>query len=361
MRDLSRGDRGKEVLDVQTRLRGQGFELGREGVDGFFGPGTELAVRSFQQRRGLLVDGRVGANTWRELVEAGYALGDRLLYLREPPFRGDDVLALQVQLNLLGFNAGPERGVLDDDVEHAVLDFQRNSGLPLDGIVGESTIRKLAALRKAESGREGKKIPERDGGYAQATGLTGLSITVDPGHGGRDQGTVADNGLAEKDVVLDLGLRLAELLRAEGCRVHLTREADQRVPLYARAEAANAAGSAYFVSLHCNANTSPQARGAAVYYFQRSHYYSEHGRRLAGYIGARLAEAGLPWVGRFGRNYGVLRETRGVALMVEPLFLTCPGDAALARRPDHVETVARALVAGFADYLARVPVEEGAP
>ena len=54
MRDLSRGDRGKEVLDVQTRLRGQGFELGREGVDGFFGPSTELAVRSFQQQRGLL-------------------------------------------------------------------------------------------------------------------------------------------------------------------------------------------------------------------------------------------------------------------------------------------------------------------
>jgi N-acetylmuramoyl-L-alanine amidase len=54
VRDLSRGDRGKEVLDVQTRLRTQGFELGREGVDGFFGPGTGLAVRSFQQRRGLL-------------------------------------------------------------------------------------------------------------------------------------------------------------------------------------------------------------------------------------------------------------------------------------------------------------------
>ena len=130
MRDLSRGDRGKEVLDVQTRLRGQGFELGREGVDGFFGPHTETAVLSFQQERGLLADGRVGANTWREMVESGYALGDRLLYLREPPFRGDDVLQLQVKLNLLGFNAGPERGVHDDDVERAVLDFQRNAGLP---------------------------------------------------------------------------------------------------------------------------------------------------------------------------------------------------------------------------------------
>ena len=48
MRNLSRGDRGKEVLDVQTRLHGQGHELGREGVDGFFGPSTEAAVRTFQ-------------------------------------------------------------------------------------------------------------------------------------------------------------------------------------------------------------------------------------------------------------------------------------------------------------------------
>ena len=206
MRNLSRGDRGKEVLDVQTRLRGQGYELGREGVDGFFGPSTQTAVRTFQQERDLLADGVVGANTWRELVEAGYALGDRLLYLKEPPFRGDDVLALQVKLNLLGFNAGAERGVHDGDVERGVLDFQRNAGLIADGIVGESTIRKLEALRKAESGREGKKIPERDGGYVPARSLTGQVVMIDPGHGGADAGHLSPSGLAEKDFALALGL-----------------------------------------------------------------------------------------------------------------------------------------------------------
>jgi N-acetylmuramoyl-L-alanine amidase len=357
VRDLSRGDRGKEVLDVQTRLLGQGFELGREGVDGFFGPHTEAAVLSFQQERGLLADGRVGANTWRELVESGYALGDRLLYLREPAFRGDDVLRLQVKLNLLGFNAGPERGVHDDEVERAVLDFQRNAGLPVDGIVGESTLRKLEAVRKAESGREGKKIPERDRGYVVARGLTGQSVTIDPGHGGTDSGGVSARGLAEKDVTLALGIRLAELLRAEGCRVQMTREGDERVPLYARADAANGAASAFFLSLHCNGAASPAARGAAIYYFQRSHYYSEHGRRLAGSIGARMRAAGVPWIGRFGRNYALLREARGIALLVEPLFLTSPEDEALARRPEHVERLARALAGGLADYLARVPLE----
>jgi N-acetylmuramoyl-L-alanine amidase len=362
VRDLSRGDRGKEVLDVQTRLRGQGFELGREGVDGFFGPSTEAAVLSFQQERGLLADGRLGANTWRELVEAGYSLGDRLLYLREPPFRGDDVLQLQVKLNLLGFNAGAERGIHDEEVERAVLDFQQNAGLPADGIVGESTLKKLEAVRKAESGREGKKIPERDRGWVAARALTGQVVTIDPGHGGGDTGCLAVGGLAEKDVDLALGLRLAELLRAEGCRVRLTRERDERVPLYARCEtAADGGPHDFFISLHCNGDASAAARGAATYYFQRSHYYSEHGRRLAAYVGARLDATGAPWLGRFGRNYGVLRETQAISLLVEPLFLTSTQDEALARRPEHVEKLARALAGGLADYLARAPIKDDEP
>ena len=359
MRDLSRGDRGKEVLDVQTRLRGQGHELGREGVDGFFGPGTERAVCTFQQERGLLADGIVGATTWRELVEAGYALGDRLLYLKEPPFRGDDVLALQVKLNLLGFNAGAERGVHDDQVERAVLDFQHNAGLVPDGIVGESTIRKLEALRKAESGREGKKIPERDRGYVGARSLTGQVIAVDAGHGGSDPGVVSASGRVEKDFTLALALRFAELLRAEGCRVWLTRESDAGVPLYARPELANAARAHWFISLHANSDRSAEARGAACYYFQRSHYYSEHGRRLADHLGARLEAAGAPNLGAFGRNYGLLRETRGIAVLVEPLFLSNPDEERLAASPSHLEALARALVGGLSDYLSRAPLPGG--
>jgi N-acetylmuramoyl-L-alanine amidase len=354
VRNLSRGDRGKEVLDVQTRLRGQGHEPGREGADGFFGPSTEAAVRTFQQERDMLADGVVGANTWRELVEAGYALGDRLLYLKEPPFRGDDVLTLQVKLNLLGFNAGAERGVHDDQVERGVLDFQRNAGLIPDGIVGESTIRKLEALRKAESGREGKKIPERDGGYVPARSLTGQVVLIDPGHGGTDTGYVSPSGLAEKDFSLALGLRFAELLRAEGCRVRLTRERDDTLPLYARAEAAGAAGADCFISLHGNQDRSVAARGAACYYFQRGHYFSEHGRLLAGHLAARLEATGGCSLGEFGRNYGVLRETRAIAVLVEPLFLSNPDEERLARRPSHIEAVARALVGGLTDYLARV-------
>ena len=52
-------------------------------------------MKAFQQPLGLLADGLVGPVTWREIVEAGYRPGGRLLYLRQPPFRGADVVALQ--------------------------------------------------------------------------------------------------------------------------------------------------------------------------------------------------------------------------------------------------------------------------
>jgi len=354
MRTLTLGDRGKEVSDVQKRLHALGYELGNEGLDGFLGPRSQLALRAFQQQRGLLADGVLGPNTWRELVEAGYSLGDRLLYLRVPNFRGDDVLALQVKLNLFGFNAGPERGIFDTNVERALIDFQRNAGLPSDGIVGDDTLRKLEALRKAESGREGKKIPDRDEGFVAATSLTGAVVAIDPGHGGQDTGVVSPTGQREKDLTLAIGLRLAELLRAEGGRVVLTRELDQTVPLYARTDMIEAAGADFLVSLHFNADPSPAATGAVAYFFQRSHYYSEHGARLAAAIGGevgRLSDGGF--VAAVGRNFAVLREPTAIAVLIEPLFLSNPGDDRRAGRPDYVEGAARAIVAGFARYLAR--------
>jgi N-acetylmuramoyl-L-alanine amidase len=305
----------------------------------------------------MLVDGEVGDNTWRELVEAGYALGDRLLYLREPQFRGDDVLALQVKLNLLGFNAGPERGVHDEDVELAVLDFQRNAGLVADGIVGPTTLAKLAALRKAESGREGKKIPDRHGGQVEVRSLAGQVVVIDAGHGGADTGVVSARGVAEKDVALSLARRLEQLLRAEGSQVVMTRTGDQDVPLYERTETVIAADAGFMVSLHANGNESPEAHGAACSYFQRGHYFSEHGRRMAEHVGTRLAALGTPFLGSFGRNYGILREPRAIGLLVEPLFLTSPEGERWATRADFCDRVAAAIGAGMAAYVRRMPLE----
>src|SRR3954453_10791041 len=98
---LRSGDPGDAVRDLQRRLTALGLDLSVE-PQGAFGVGTERAVTEFQTRRGLPHTGVCDEATWRSLVEAGYRLGDRLLYLRSPMLRGDDVAELQRQLGTLG-------------------------------------------------------------------------------------------------------------------------------------------------------------------------------------------------------------------------------------------------------------------
>ena len=108
MRVIRLGDEGEDVRDVQARLSALGHRIEPDEA-GRFGPSTEAAVRAFQQARGLVVDGIVGAGTWTELVDAGYGLGDRTLYLHFPYLHGDDVGELQRRLDALGFDPGPPR------------------------------------------------------------------------------------------------------------------------------------------------------------------------------------------------------------------------------------------------------------
>ena len=96
MKVMRKNSSGPEVTDLQRRLKLLGYDLGSTGVDGIFGPRTADAVKEFQQDRGLRASGVVDQETWQELVDAGYKIGDRLLYLKNPPFRGDDVKTLQL-------------------------------------------------------------------------------------------------------------------------------------------------------------------------------------------------------------------------------------------------------------------------
>ena len=141
---LSRGKVGREVADVQQRLSRLG--IAELAVDGVFGARTEQALRQFQRIRGLPADGVVSPETWRALVEAGYTLGDRLLLRTRVPLSGDDVVDLQRRLNQLGFDAGSEDGIFGKATQAAVEEFQRNTGLPVDGRVGPGTIEQLQRL-----------------------------------------------------------------------------------------------------------------------------------------------------------------------------------------------------------------------
>ena len=124
-----------------------GVDLGPTGVDGVFLGATYAAVLEFQRARDLDEDGEVGAATWAALVDATFAPGDRLLYLRYPYLHGADVRALQGALNALGFTCGSADGIFGAFTERAVRDFQSNTGLVPDGIVGPDTVRAIDGLR----------------------------------------------------------------------------------------------------------------------------------------------------------------------------------------------------------------------
>ena len=189
---LRRGTRGEAVRDLQRRLGRSGLPCAPDDT-GEFGEGTEHAVCAFQSLRSLRVDGIVGRQTWSSLVESGYALGDRLLYLRQPMLRGDDVSELQLRLNTLGFDAGREDGILGQETHEALLEFQRAAGLPADGICGATTIASLdrvgslagdsaAGLRERERLRAGpRRLAGRRVYVVAAPGLAVLGEHVTRG------------------------------------------------------------------------------------------------------------------------------------------------------------------------------------
>ncbi len=102
--------------------------------------------------------------------------------------------------------------------------------------------------------------------YAQAEKT--FTVVVDAGHGGKDTGTMGDrrSKIVEKDVVLNIVLKVDSLLKKDkDIKVILTRRTDKFLELRHRADIANKAKADLFVSVHCNANPNPKARGSETY------------------------------------------------------------------------------------------------
>jgi N-acetylmuramoyl-L-alanine amidase len=101
----------------------------------------------------------------------------------------------------------------------------------------------------------------------RALGLKIGRIVVDAGHGGHDSGTLGPGGVQEKDVVLDVALRLGKLLRQRmGSEVIYTRDDDTFIPLEERTAIANKSQADLFISVHANSSSDPTARGVETYY-----------------------------------------------------------------------------------------------
>jgi N-acetylmuramoyl-L-alanine amidase len=124
--------------------------------------------------------------------------------------------------------------------------FDTNAGWPADLKQRETAAEKLAMNGPIANG--GKKV-----------------VVIDPGHGGIDSGTSGVNGLMEKDMVLAEGLRLAQVLKARGYTVHMTRDSDVFIPLPERVAIARKWKADLMISLHCDSNPDSSVNGLSIY------------------------------------------------------------------------------------------------
>lgn len=356
METIKKGNRGKEVIDIQSRLTALGFKLGKEGVDGVFGPATEKAVKEFQKKRKIFVDGIVGEETWRELVDANFILGERLLYLKVPFFRGDDVVQIQKWLNVLGFNVGEIDGVFGINTEKAVRSFQKGTGLHSDGIVGPTTIKALENLKSIVDSNIKSDFPEGFSAREFSSLVVGKRIVVDFGHGyPPDPGAIGPAGLKESEMCEDIGLRFGNLIQLSGGEICYVRNVGDFVELTERAKIANDLKANLFVSFHLNGSTDSLVDGTSVYYFKRDKNFSIEGKKLAASVQKRLLEAlESEDRGIEGANFAVLRLTKMAAILVEPFFITNPERERALRREDFRQKVAVAVFDGVQDYFAGV-------
>lgn len=339
---LHLGDSGSAVLDVQARLVALGYPIA-PSERGRFGAHTESAVKVFQIRRGLSPDGFVGTQTWRELVEAGWTLGGRTLYLRRPPMHGDDVRELQRRLNALGFDAGKDDGIFELQTQEAVLEFQRNIGLAPDPIVGRETFEALERLRRRIGPGSKAEIRERIAREA-SVGIEGRTIFLDPAHGGIDTGIVTAPGIPEAYVVFRVAEAAASTLEGLGAFPFLSRAFQHGPALERRCEIANGAEADLAVSFHLACRPEP---GPTVAFWSVERTLSTSGRDLAGAIG----EALRPRLGRaqiLGRNLPFLRQTQMPAVTVD---LSCEGNEPLLAADPYLNALGEAVARGVEEYF----------
>lgn len=342
---FGQGDRGLAVAQISGLLARIGLLEGPAGE--VFDDRVELAVRAFQQQRGLSVDGVVGPATYRRLDEARWTLGDRILtHLPGDLMAGDDVYALQQRLLELGFDVGRVDGYFGSQTEAAMREFQRNVGLPGDGTCGPATLKALGRLSPIVSGGEPNEMRAAERIREAGPQLSGKIVVIDPAHRPNVPAELAERSAA---IVHDLARRVEGRLVATGVQAFLTvpRHAGADVDESERAGFANRAGADLCVSLAMDTSANRDACGFSTYYFGSESHGSRSttGERFAGLVQREVvARTDLVDLRCHAKTWDILRRTRMPAVRVDAGYLTNDGDAARLADPGFRDVLAEALV-----------------
>jgi len=176
-----------------------------------------------------------------------------------------------------------------------------------------------------------------------------FTVVLDPGHGGNDPGAVGTTlGTQEKDIVLQISLKIGNILTKNGVDVIYTRTIDKTQSLQEKCDASNNAKPDYFVSIHANAYSAPTVSGIETFYYAGS----VAGQKLAQAVQTELIKA----TGRFNRGiktagYYVLNNTDATAILVETSFLTNPTEEKLLVTDAYQNKLALAISTGILKSL----------
>lgn len=236
-----------------------------------------------------------------------------------------------------------------------------------------------------------KRDSAGDRSLVRIFGLKLSKVVIDAGHGGHDTGTIGPNGLTEKDLVLDVALRLGKLIRQRlGADVVYTRTDDVFIPLEQRTKIADEEKADLFISIHANSSPEPSATGVETYYFNltsdkagvdlamRENAGSgssisdlnemlhkavlqtkmEESREFAQKVQASLSSMSIR-MNSHARDRGVRQAPFVVligatmpSILAEIGFVSNPHDANLMRRSDQRQKIAEALFKGISQYAS---------
>lgn len=364
---LRLGKTDRRVVGLRERLIRAGvgdcgLHVTADGDPSLFDERLDSALRSFQQHKGLIVDGVLGQETEAALTRAQYSLGDRPLYYdAEHPMRGDDVERLQANLSRLGFYYGHLNGIFNHKTHYAVVELQQNLGLETTGIVDLETIAAVARINKnitsskAYSLRDYRRLEEATHALQHRVVVllpwasSGQALSPD----------APEYFASEQDrITTDVAVRTYELLDTVGAspmlvgdRQLLTRQGEPVRMAGSAENAVSAPGDALLISLHCDWNTSRAANGVATYFWgdhDAAETFSPIGELAAGFVLKELvSRTGAQDLGCHQRQWDLLRSIEAPTIWVDLGYLSNPVDRQNLEDPEHRERLAESLLCGL--------------